>query len=134
MSNDFVYFTDRGREAEMSENEFPMPARADIRLTDVLKALSDPGRLQMVHIMSAGELTSCSPDMFPIGVHKSTLSHHFKTLREAGVTETLRHGRNCSVRLRVDDLNVRFPGLLDWLTTGEVERELERAQSPVVAG
>jgi DNA-binding transcriptional ArsR family regulator len=105
-----------------------MPARQDIRLTDVLKALSDPGRLQMVHIISTGELTSCSPDMFPIGVQKSTLSHHFKTLRESGVTQTVRHGRNCSVRLRVDDLNARFPGLLDWLTTGEVERELERAQ------
>jgi DNA-binding transcriptional ArsR family regulator len=46
-------------------------------------------------------------------VAKSTLSHHLRVLRDAGVTRTRQEGTRCFVELRRDDLEFRFPGLLD---------------------
>jgi DNA-binding transcriptional ArsR family regulator len=46
-------------------------------------------------------------------VAKSTLSHHMKTLRAAGVTRTRKEGARSRVRLRRDDLDTRFPGLVE---------------------
>ncbi|MFK0022957.1 ArsR/SmtB family transcription factor [Streptomyces sp. NPDC090798] len=48
-------------------------------------------------------------------LHKSTVSHHMRIMREAGLTSTRAVGRNRFVRLRRDDLDARFPGLLDAL-------------------
>jgi DNA-binding transcriptional ArsR family regulator len=45
-------------------------------------------------------------------VAKSTLSHHFKVLREAGITYTRANGTHRLMSLRKDDLEDRFPGLL----------------------
>ncbi|MFC5813922.1 ArsR/SmtB family transcription factor [Nonomuraea harbinensis] len=46
-------------------------------------------------------------------VAKSTLSHHLKVLRDAGITRTRQEGTRCYVALRRTDLDRRFPGLLD---------------------
>ncbi|MEU5697178.1 ArsR family transcriptional regulator [Actinosynnema sp. NPDC020468] len=89
------------------------PPVEDIRLADVMRALSEDVRLRLVSVLADGEFHSCKPEEFEVGVHKSTLSHHFKVLREAGVTTTHLDGRNHSIRLRREDLNARFPGLLD---------------------
>ena len=51
-------------------------------------------------------------DFFGLDLHKSTVSHHLRTLREAGFTETVYSGRNGKVRLRVPELDARFPGLV----------------------
>ena len=50
--------------------------------------------------------------MVEASVSKSTLSHHFKVLREAGVTRTRVNGTHRYVSLRGDELESRFPGLL----------------------
>lgn len=89
------------------------PAIDEIQLAEVMQALSSPVRLQLVANYADGEWHGCSPQECDVDVHKSTLSHHFRTLREAGVTMTKEDGRNRYVRLRRDDLNERFPGLLD---------------------
>jgi DNA-binding transcriptional ArsR family regulator len=89
------------------------PDVEQIVLRDVMRALGDDVRLRMVAVLADGEFHTCGPEEFAVGVHKSTLSHHFRVLREAGVTSTLIEGRNNFVRLRVADLNARFPGLLD---------------------
>ncbi len=60
------------------------PARDEITLPGVLYALSDPLRLEIVASLSANGEKSCSA--FGVEVPKSTLSHHLKVLREAGVT------------------------------------------------
>lgn len=101
----------------MGGTDFPIPDVADIRLMDVLRTLSDPGRVLMLTVLSDGEFHPCTPDAFGLDLQKSTLSHHLKTMREAGLTVTRVTGRNYGVRLRVDDLESRFPGLIDSLTS-----------------
>jgi DNA-binding transcriptional ArsR family regulator len=90
----------------------PGPHPDDLELVNVLDALSDPVRLQIVEALDAeaGEMT-CSD--FELGVAKSTASHHFRVLREAGVLEVRDEGTRRFNRLRRDDLDTRFPGLLD---------------------
>jgi DNA-binding transcriptional ArsR family regulator len=87
------------------------PATEDLDLTTVLQALGDPVRLRIVRMLAAeGEQVCGAVDL---GISKSTRSHHFKTLREAGVTITRVEGTHRHVSLRRDDLEARFPGLLD---------------------
>ncbi|MEU5646683.1 ArsR/SmtB family transcription factor [Streptomyces milbemycinicus] len=88
------------------------PDAEDLELTAVLFALSDPARLDLVRRLAAGPLdvADCQPSDGPIP--KSTLSHHLKTLRLAGVVFNVPQGRQRQVRLRRDDLERRFPGLL----------------------
>ncbi|MFF5178714.1 winged helix-turn-helix domain-containing protein [Micromonospora sp. NPDC000316] len=50
---------------------------------------------------------------FEIGVSKATRSHHLRVLREAGITRTRAAGTSRYVRLRRDELNKLYPGLLD---------------------
>ncbi|MEU8397876.1 metalloregulator ArsR/SmtB family transcription factor [Nonomuraea sp. NPDC048892] len=91
----------------------PHPATEDIELTEVLRALSDPVRLQIaIRLALAGEL-NCTTAADDLGVHKSTASHHYRALREAGVVVTKQEGRLKYMSLRRADLDVRFPGLLD---------------------
>jgi DNA-binding transcriptional ArsR family regulator len=82
-----------------------------MQLTAVLYGLSDPIRLAIVRALSGGEERSCGEFDFP--VHKSTMSHHFKVLRETGVIRTRIEGRNRYISLRRADLDARFPGLLN---------------------
>jgi DNA-binding transcriptional ArsR family regulator len=80
-------------------------------LQDVLEALSDPVRLEMVRRMAAaGEPVACA-DLYD-SISKSTASHHFKVLRESGLTERLTIGGQTHQRLRVDDLEESFPGVV----------------------
>jgi DNA-binding transcriptional ArsR family regulator len=87
------------------------PRIDEIALPDVLHALSDPVRLQIVRALADREEHSCSS--VEASVSKSTLSHHFKVLREAGVTHTRVNGTHRLVSIRRDELEERFPGLLD---------------------
>jgi DNA-binding transcriptional ArsR family regulator len=87
------------------------PDRADIELADVLCALSDPVRLQIVRELAERGETCCGGLGVPMP--KSSVSYHFKVLREAGVTRTRVKGTQRFISLRRDDLEMRFPGLLD---------------------
>jgi DNA-binding transcriptional ArsR family regulator len=92
-------------------DEITEPETAVLELHRVLHALSDPVRLGLVRQLDAGRETRCGA--FSTGVSKSTLSHHLKTLRESGITRTRSCGTTRYVSLRRDDLDERFPGLLD---------------------
>src|SRR5947199_3996455 len=87
------------------------PRTEEISLEDVLHALSDPVRLRIVEAIADRDERNCSS--VEATVSKSTLSHHFKVLREAGVTYTRVNGTHRLVSLRRDELEERFPGLLD---------------------
>lgn len=88
------------------------PAVEELELGSVLHALSDPVRLRIVAKLahSEGDHTCGS---FALPVTKSTCTHHFKGLREAGVIQQRPQGTTRLNRLRRDDLESRFPGLLD---------------------
>lgn len=92
----------------------PSPDLADIELTTVLFALSDPARLELVRqIATQGPQTVAQCQGADPDVPKSTLSHHLKTLREAGLIRNEPAGRQRTVTLRRAELDARFPGLLD---------------------
>jgi DNA-binding transcriptional ArsR family regulator len=85
-----------------------------IELADVLHALSDPTRLEIVRGLDADGERQCGS--FDLGLTKATRSHHFKVLREAGLTFTRLEGTARYVTLRRAELDARFPGLLDAVT------------------
>lgn len=80
-------------------------------LPTILGALQDPVRLEMVRRLgNAGTAVRCT-DLYET-VGKSTASHHFKILREAGVTERVMVDGNTWQRLRTEAMDEAFPGLL----------------------
>jgi len=80
-------------------------------LQQVLAAISDPVRLEMVRRMPTdGTPVACS--QLYDGVSKSTASHHFKILREAGVIERRMIGGQAHQSLRLDEVEQTFPGVL----------------------
>lgn len=87
------------------------PRLDQIELTDVMHALSDPARLEIVRRLAAAPspLTCAALDL---DRPKSSMSHHFKILRDAGVIVTEAVGKEHYNRLRVGELDKRFPGLL----------------------
>lgn len=94
----------------------PQPAIDEIELRELMRAFGDDVRLRIVEVLADGEYHPCRVEEFGIDLHKSTLSHHFKVLRESGATMTELLGRNHQVRLRTEDLESRFPGLLAAVT------------------
>ena len=89
------------------------PAKDELELAAVLHALSDPQRLKIVRLL-AEEYPEPRPcGTFGLTVTKSTLTHHFRVLREAGVIEQRHEGTTKLNSLRREDLDDRFPGLID---------------------
>lgn len=92
------------------------PACEDLSLPNILYALGDPLRLRMVgQLASAHEGISCQYLCMGEGVAKSTQSHHFKVLRESGLIRMVPQGRRLLVSLRREELEARFPGLLETI-------------------
>ncbi|GAC1434313.1 MAG: hypothetical protein NVSMB51_01150 [Solirubrobacteraceae bacterium] len=88
------------------------PSRTELELPAVLHAFSDPQRLAIVRCLASDpEPRQCGSFDLPVG--KSTLTHHFRVLREAGVIETRVEGTARLNSLRRADLDARFPGLLE---------------------
>lgn len=89
------------------------PAREDIRLENVLHALSDPMRLRIVRFLwQLGEDGEAPCSAIDLMITKSTGTHHFRVLREAGVINQVYRGTAKMNALRRRDLDALFPGLL----------------------
>lgn len=91
----------------------PHPNVDQISLPNVLAVLGDPTRLAIVRYLASreGEPVKCGT-FLDLG-SKTNLSYHMAKLREAGVTRTEVSGTSRLSSLRRDDLDARFPGLLD---------------------
>ncbi|MER7403432.1 ArsR family transcriptional regulator [Streptomyces sp. NPDC000070] len=101
-------------EPENLPEPLPEPTVEELRLETVLGALSDPLRLTIVRkLLLESEAFDHSCGWFGLDRPKSSLTHHFKALREAGVTRQRQYGLERRSHVRVADLNARFPGLLD---------------------
>ena len=88
------------------------PDRDEIELAAVLHALSDPQRLHIVREL-ARDSAPRPCGSIALDVTKSTMTHHFRVLREAGVIRQERVGTTKLTALRREDLEARFPGLLE---------------------
>ena len=99
------------REIDLHVRTLAHPGRSELQLDAVLSALSDPVRRQIVSQLAdvTGE-QACSA--FQLPVSKSTSTHHFRVLREAGVIEQHYRGTAILNSLRAADLEAQFPGLL----------------------
>lgn len=82
----------------------------EVELSDIMYALADPARLEIVRKLSDGRPRSCGN--LTGDRPKSSMSHHFKILRGAGVIETRVEGTEHLNVLRTQDLEKRFPRLL----------------------
>jgi DNA-binding transcriptional ArsR family regulator len=87
------------------------PDRKEISLPGVLYALGDPVRLEIVRQLATKGEQSCAA--FDFDIAKSTMSNHFKILRSCGVVITHKEGTQHINKLRREDLEALFPGLLD---------------------
>jgi DNA-binding transcriptional ArsR family regulator len=93
--------------------QFVHPATKDITLAGVLSALADPMRLQIVKGLAARTTACRAPRRrHALTMAKSTLSNHFRILREAGLIQTTKRGVEHRNVVREEDIDARFPGLL----------------------
>jgi DNA-binding transcriptional ArsR family regulator len=95
------------------------PTREQIELPMVLDCLSDPIRLAIVYILARreGAATELRCGDFNALSGKSNLAYHFAKLRESGLMQTRIVGTARLMKLRRQDLDARFPGLLDAVLT-----------------
>lgn len=89
------------------------PEREQIRLENVLFALGNPLRMGIVRQLASGAELTCGALIQDVA--KSTMTHHWRVLRDSGVIWQRPQGRENLISLRREDLDARFPGLLETL-------------------
>lgn len=97
------------------------PETGEMDLGSLFTALADPLRRKVVEDLcreSEGTERTCAS--FGLAISKSTMTHHFRVLREAGLIRQVNYGNSRKVTLRRDDLQERFPGLLDLVAGGSL--------------
>ncbi|MGD8164752.1 ArsR/SmtB family transcription factor [Pantoea sp. FN0307] len=113
----------------MPPRNYHHPDVEEIAIARVLFALSEPLRLNMVKMLAEqGEVDSI--DLGP-DLPRSTLTHHTSLLRESGVVFVRAEGRKCMIKLRGEDLNARFPGLLGTVLTGYESDDGDRGEANI---
>jgi DNA-binding transcriptional ArsR family regulator len=103
------------------------PDLGEIDLPSLLHALSDPMRLEIVRSLACSNAGNLPCHAIELPVSKATASHHFKVLRLAGVIAQHDEGTKRISQLRQDDLETRFPGLLDSVLRAAVAAEQQGA-------
>jgi DNA-binding transcriptional ArsR family regulator len=96
--------------------KIPHPATTALDLATIMRTVGDPMRLEIVRILGDDRPRVCNELSSALGIPPSTGSYHLRLLREAGVTRTQAKGTLRLISLRRDDLEERFPGLVDVLT------------------
>ncbi|MGP3991250.1 ArsR/SmtB family transcription factor [Streptomyces sp. 3N207] len=94
----------------------PAPAHThpdDVSLLAALSALADPVRLQLVRDLASHPDWTLSCSNFDVPVGRAAKSHHFAVLRDVGLVEQRDQGTKRLNRLRREEFDARFPGLLD---------------------
>ncbi|PPC95825.1 MAG: transcriptional regulator [Methylotenera sp.] len=87
------------------------PTIEQVELTDIMYALADPTRLEIIALLAkAGKKLTCGE--INLNRPKSSMSHHFKILRGAGLVQTLIEGTEHMNSLRLDEIEQKYPGVL----------------------
>lgn len=97
----------------MAPREHPHPDLHEVELVTVLAALAEPTRLRIVRMLAAMEERERAWKDIDLPIARSTLSHHLKILRNAGLLWSRTEGTRCFVSLRDKEMEGRFPGLLE---------------------
>jgi len=96
--------------------DYVHPDLNQIELSTVFQALADPCRMAIVRkLLQEDRPLACNE--VPLEISKATRSHHFETLRDAGLIYTRAEGTKCMTSLRKEELEARFPGLLALLAS-----------------
>lgn len=110
---------------------FRHPDRDQIRIDGVLSALGSPIRLEVIRILNSGGDHNCTMVLTELGLSsKSTMTHHWRVLRESGVIWQRQSGRETVLTLRRDDLDARYPGLIDSILAGTDQDASAEAARP----
>jgi DNA-binding transcriptional ArsR family regulator len=91
------------------------PSIDDVRLEAILHALSDPVRVQIFSDIAGADCAQTCSAFSSVGervIPKSSLSQHFKVLREAGLIRSERQGVEMHNTSRCTEVEGRFPGLV----------------------
>jgi DNA-binding transcriptional ArsR family regulator len=99
-----------------SREKIQHPATETLDLATIMRTLGDPVRLEVVRLLADGRPRSCGELSTALELPASTGSYHLRLLREAGITRTRADGTVRHISLRREDLEERFPGLVDVLT------------------
>jgi DNA-binding transcriptional ArsR family regulator len=92
------------------------PDVSALDLATIMRTVGDPVRLEIVRLLADGHERSCGDIATALEMPASTGSYHLRLLREAGVTRTRADGTLRLISLRREDLEARFPGLVDVLS------------------
>lgn len=96
----------------MGKERLHHPAVSDIELDRVLSALSDPIRRDILRQIASNGPQFCGDLDLKYDVAKSTMSYHFKVLRESGLMHTEAIGKHRRITRRDSVIEKLFPGLL----------------------
>src|SRR5882757_8144595 len=110
------------------------PSIEDITVEGILHALSDPVRVAMYADIVAQECPRNCSNFLTVSykaIPKSTLSQHFKILREAGLIRSERHGVEMHNISRCTELEERFPGLIRAIVTAHAIQSADEARARV---
>ena len=91
------------------------PSINDVTVEGILHALSDPVRVAIFSGLAASSCSLSCSNFLKTGekdIPKSTLSQHFKILRDAGLIHSTRQGVEMQTVSRCEEINGRFPGLV----------------------
>lgn len=94
------------------QRPFLHPTLDDVTLESVLYALADPVRLSIVCKLLSGNCPMNCSSAAPIRLPKSTQSHHYQVLREAGLIRSERRGTEVVNTLRCTEIDAKFPGII----------------------
>ena len=105
------------------------PSVDDITVEGIMHALSDPVRVAIyADIVGSGCSQNCSNylTVSEKDIPKSTLSQHFKALREAGLIRSERRGVEMQNTSRCGEIEKRFPGLIAAIINAHKVQSAER--------
>ena len=105
------------------QRPFVHPPVEMLKLESILYALADPVRLEIVRRLVGGNCPLNCSSAAPANLPKSTQSHHFQILREAGLIQSERRGTEVVNTLRLDDIETRFPGVVGAILKAACQKE-----------
>jgi DNA-binding transcriptional ArsR family regulator len=112
------------------------PSIEDVTVEGILHALSDPVRVAMYADLVAQECPQNCSNFLTVSnkaIPKSTLSQHFRILREAGLIRSERHGVEMQNISRCTELDKRFPGLIRAIVAAHTIQSADKARAKMPA-